>query len=66
MQQLKLLGIGAGEVKHLKASNVLNVVTVVQLEMGADLSRRQKPDRFREVGFGETVRIGRERVASAD
>jgi hypothetical protein len=32
---------------------------------GADLSRRQKPDRSREVGFGAAFRIDRLRVASA-
>jgi len=34
-------------------------------KLGVDLSRRQKPDRFREVGFGGAVRIERERGASA-
>ncbi len=33
--------------------------------MGADLLRRQNPDRFREVAFGGGVRIDRERVAFA-
>ena len=36
-----------------------------RFEMGADPSRRRKPDRFREVGFGGAVRIDRERVAFA-
>ena len=35
------------------------------LNLGADPSRRQKTDRFREVGFGSAVRIERERVAFA-
>lgn len=33
--------------------------------LGADLSRRWKSDRFREVGFGSAVRIELERVAFA-
>lgn len=34
-------------------------------EMGADLLRRRKADRFREVGFGVGFRIEAQRVASA-
>jgi len=32
---------------------------------GADLLGRQKPDRFREVGFGASIRSERNRIASA-
>jgi hypothetical protein len=37
----------------------------VQTQMGADLLQRRKPDRFREVGFGNAFRIDRVRVAFA-
>jgi hypothetical protein len=37
----------------------------VQLTLGADLLRRRKADRFREVGFGGAFRIDRVRVAFA-
>jgi hypothetical protein len=39
--------------------------TTPGFDLGADLRRRPKPDRFREVGFGSAVRIDRERVAFA-
>ncbi len=38
---------------------------VADFHLGADLLRRQNPDRFREVAFGGGVRIDRERVAFA-
>jgi len=58
--------IGARVVALVLASTAfLQQAVSAPSDMGADLSRRGKPDRFREVGFGNAVRIDRERVASA-
>ena len=57
---------GAGMIRVAITGTSLaeGTVAIESLSMGADLLRRQKADRFQQLGFGRAVRIDRARVGS--